>query len=160
MRVYFNNNSFTWGEALKDSFSRTVSGCSCGTSTEQSPAQAQSPTQAQLCSWGRHWHCPVTTSQATSCYHIPATLQHLVSASGSWCHRLSFFLFSLTNYRLGPGLLATISPCVQRFSLQLHVSVWDSKLTQHPTAFRALIEFGPPSYFQYLTQSITPEPQS
>lgn len=44
--------------------------------------------------------------------------------------------------------------------VQLHISAWDSKLTQQPMALRALTEFGLLSYFQYLTQSITAQPQS
>lgn len=118
-----------------------------------SQEQAKSRAQPRLsCAPGGGMGTAQSLQPGPAFWSQPHRLQHLVSASGTWCQHLSFFLFGLTDYKLGPGLLAIISPSVQRD--------WDSKLTQQPVAFRALIEFGLLSYFHYLTQRITAEPQS
>lgn len=113
MCVYFNNNSFLWGKALKD--------CSAGLwvaeAVEPAKSRAQARLRAQLrlsCAHGRHWHCPVSTSQAMPCSLIPA----MFSPAPCQCqwHLMPVFLIFLfiLNYKLSPGLLAIINSIVQR----------------------------------------------
>lgn len=150
MHVYFNNNSFTWGEPLMDLFSKTVSGWGCGASEEQSSAQAQ---------WGTYrWGvgtAPVSTSKTMPCFPLPATSS---PAPCSWyqCFPFSLLKLQITNSVLGPSLLAAwLSPSVCREMLiQRHISTWDFKLTHGSWLSSALVEFGLLSYFHYLTQSV------
>lgn len=67
---------------------------------------------------------------------------------------VSHFFVQLNKLQTQPGV-PSAQVCREIF-VQLHISAWDSKLTQQPMALRALTEFGLLSYFQYLTQSPQP----
>lgn len=103
MRVYFNNNSFTWREPLKDSFSRAVRGCSCG----EAKSRAQPRLRAQSSP-----AVPLGEGLALPCQYQPGHVLlsdpcHVLSSTFQWQWHLMqeflIFLFSLTNYKLIPG---------------------------------------------------------
>lgn len=144
MHVYFNNNSFTWGEPLMDVFSKAVSGC-------RSKGRAEQP---QLRLWVRDWSC---SSQDQQDHVLFSTPSHVLSSTSSVMPAFSIEFAQLTNYKLGPEFCAVGSVAQPKhvprdahsaphlsLGFQTHSSWFSS----------ALVEFGLLSYFHYLTQSI------